>query len=339
MRTRIEKFEMKYGYFLPNEYKEFIKKFGGDTQFGSCRFEYTENIVNNLLRIPGKMNFNLLPFGDIGNGDYYCFYKYGAGIDDYYVGIWLHETRNFILLASSFKSFLFKCMLDDIMSINLIQDDEDYGITSDEILYRARILKDEYGFDFDKAMKLQSELDYHKLMVEFDNRAIQSLCYLGRHYLFDNFKDARGYLEKVIQTVPYYTAPYYILGKHYLLSGKNYKSYFKNALKTSLDLTGFSYWEEDFIEIPEDVHREILIYLEEEIKYDPYDAEYRIYLAKNYVKQNEYDKAIIEYNNALYCTEDKELIKAILINAHKDTVEGGLLYLSRLIESDLKHLR
>ncbi|SEF51320.1 SMI1 / KNR4 family (SUKH-1) [Caloramator fervidus] len=336
MKTRLEKFEMKYGYFLPNDFKRFIKKFGGDVQFGSCRFEYVENMVNNLLRIPGKMNFHLFPFGDVGNGDYYCFYKYGPKVEDYFVGIWLHETRNFIILASDFISFMYKCALDDIMSVNLIQDDFDYGITSEEILSRVNILSKEYGFNVEKIKQVQNEVDYHKFMIEYDEKSIQSLCYLGRYYINENTKEAKLYLEKVIDIFPYYTAPYYILGQYYLLKGNDFKDYFKKGLNTSLDLTGFSYWEEDYIEIPEDVHREMLLYLEDEFK-DPYDAEYRLYLARKYSKQGEYEKAMIEYNNVLYCTEDKDIIKETLKSAHKDSLQGGLLYLSKIIENDLKY--
>ncbi|KRQ87981.1 hypothetical protein ABG79_00146 [Caloramator mitchellensis] len=350
MRTRFEKFEMKYGYFLSEEFKKFMQKFGGDTQFGSCRFEYSENIANNLLRVPGKMNINLLPFGDIGNGDYYCFYKYGPRKEEYYIGIWLHETRNFIVLASNFKSFMYKCLLDDIMSLNLIEDDSEYGITSDEILYRINVLSEEFGFDVEKAMLCDNEYNYHKFLVEYDNKAIQSLCFLGKKMIENNEKNGKKALEKVINEMPIYTAPYYILGKHNEILSGSYEKMYLQGLKTSLDLTGFSYWEEDFIEIPEDVHREMLFFIDEEknkeflkeyylLDKDPYDAEVRLKLAKKYVKQGEYEKAVVEYNNALYCNEDKEFAREILKIALNDVCDGGLLYLKNIIENDLKFLR
>ena len=64
-------------------------------------------MISNIVRIYGKMDFHLFPFGFVGNGDYYCFYKYWENREDYFVGIWLHETNNFVVLCKTFKAFMY----------------------------------------------------------------------------------------------------------------------------------------------------------------------------------------------------------------------------------------
>ncbi|QCX34615.1 SMI1/KNR4 family protein [Caloramator sp. E03] len=354
-KIRFEKFEMKYGNYLPDDFKKFILKFGGDAQFGSCRFEYPENIINNLIRIPGEMDFHLIPFGDIGNGDYYCFYKYGASANDYFIGIWLHETRNFVILASTFKSFIYKCLLDDYLSTLIPNDslsESENAISCEESLTRCRILSEEYNFDFSKVKNMKNEFDYHKFMVEYDNRAIQSLCFVGKSLI--KKRDSKGFniLEKVMEQCWFYTAPYYLIGKIHYNSGKDYNTYFKKALNTSLGITGYSYWEEDYLEIPMDVHREMALLIDDTLKKsdnfiekkiyegeDPYDYNLRLSCAREYIKINDYAKAMVEYNNALYCCEDKSAIKEILKEAYNAAKDGGFLYLIGIIESDIRKIR
>lgn len=229
-KVRFEKFEMKYGSYLPEDFKKFMLKFGGDTQFGSCRFEYPENIINNLIRIPGKMDFHLIPFGDIGNGDYYCFYKYGSVADEYYIGIWLHETRNFVILTSNFRSFIYKCLLDDYLSTLIPNDslsESENAISCEESLLRCRLLSEEYNFDLNKVKNMKNEYDYHKFMIEYDSKAIQSLCFVGKSLI--KKKDPKGFniLENVINYCWFYTAPYYLIGKALYNLGKDCNAYFK----------------------------------------------------------------------------------------------------------------
>ncbi|MCX7694493.1 MAG: SMI1/KNR4 family protein [Caloramator sp.] len=352
-KGRLEKFEMKYGYFLPNEYKQFIYKFGGDVQFGSCRFEYPENIAANILRIPGKMDFRLLPFGDISNGDLYCFYKYGPEVNDYFIGLYLHETSNFVILSSNFESFLYRCMLDDYFaSINGIDEYsfEENISASNECIERCNILSKEYGFDLNEVKQYKTELDYHRLMVNRDKRAVQSLCYLGKYYLENgDFKKGVGYINMVIKTCSNYFAPYYILGRHLIFSGKmDGYAYLKKSLKKSLCLTGYSYWQEDFIDIPEDAHREVALFIEDMYDYDdllegrlmrgidPYDAKLRKILAEEYLNRGRYKNALEECANALYCSDnDKD---EILNLALKVTKASGDTYLTKIIENDIKNL-
>ncbi|GFR35415.1 SMI1/KNR4 family protein [Thermobrachium celere] len=353
MKNRLEKFEMKYGYFFPKEYKEFIYKFGGDSQFGSCRFEYPENIAANILRIPGKMDFRLVPFGDISNGDLYCFYRYGPEIEDYFIGLYLHETGNFVILASNFKSFMYRCMLDDYFaSINANEDlsFEDNLSASFECLERCEILSKEFGFNLDEIKQYRSELDYHNLMIKKDGKAVQSLCYLGKYYLEkEDYKKGFYYINKAIKTYNNYFAPYYILGKHLLLLGKiDGYTYLKRAIKRSLSLTGYSYWQEDFIDIPEDAHRDVALYLEDMFDYDdllerklmrgadPYDIKLRMAIAKEYYKIGKYKHAIEECCNALYCSRGNSI--EVLEFALELSKVSGDSYITKIIENDIKNL-
>lgn len=354
-RPRFEKFEMKYGYYFPEEYKSFMLKYGGDTQFGSCRFEYPDNIINNIVRIPINMDFHLIPFGDIGNGDYYCFYRYGIENSDYFIGIWLHETRNFVVLASNFKSFLYKCMLDDYLSTVIPNEEltENEGaLSSTESIERCRILSSDFGYDFEKVKKMKDEFDYHRLMIEYDERALQSLCFMGKSLI--KRKDKRGFdlLLRASSVYSYYTAPYYLTGRALLDAGKDPKEYFLKALRTSLVLTGYSYWEEDYLEIPEDVHREIALYVDGDLKNssgiieesiysgrDPYDFELRLEAARQYSMEKRYNDAMIEYNNAIFCCEDKAAAREILKESLKDAREGGFYHLTGIIEHDIRIIK
>lgn len=353
--AKFEKFEMKYGYLLPKEFKYFMLKHGGDSQFGSCRFEYPDNIINNLLRLPGDMDFHLVPFGDIGNGDYYCFYRYGENIDDYYVGIWLHETHNFVILASTFKSFMYKCLLDDFLSmIDPIEDlsDEEIQMANLESMERGMELSEEFGFDIEKVKKMKDEVDYHKLMIKYDDKAVQSLCYIGK-WMF-NIDKNKGlfYLKKAYDACKYYTAPYYIAGEMLADDEQESIHFLTKSLKTSLVLTGFSYWQEDFLEIPEDVHREVALILDDELKdskdafgkrlymgEDPYSVELRMDMARRYSKMELYDMSINEYNNALYCAEDNQTKKEILKEALGVIDFSGMYFLKKIVEYDIRRLK
>ncbi|MCX7951474.1 MAG: SMI1/KNR4 family protein [Clostridiales bacterium] len=354
VRQRFEKFEMKYGYYLPDEYKKFIYKFGGDSQFGSCRFEYPENIIANILRIPGKMDFRLIPFGDIGNGDYYCFYRYGMSRDDYFIGIYLHETSNFVILSSDFKSFLYRCMLDDYFASISHNDELSFNENieaTEESLYRCNVLSKEYGFNLDEAKKYKSEFDYHSLMIKKDDKAMQSLCFLGKYYLEKGqYKLGIKYINKAIKTYRKYLAPYYILGRYLLLMEGDVDGYryLKSALKSSLVLTGYSYWQEDYIDIPDDVHREVALFVDDmldekdilESKFikgnDPYNSELRKQIAQEYYRVGKYKEALDECSNALFCNEEDE---ETLFLAHKIANDLGEVYLTKIIEQDIKKIK
>jgi hypothetical protein len=355
--VRFEKFEMKYGCYLPEDFKRFMINHGGDVQFGSCRFEYPVNIINNIIRIPGKMDFHLIPFGDVGNGDYYCFYKYGEHSEDYFVGIWLHETGNFVILASSFKGFMYKCALDDYLSTIIPNEDfsvEENILFSSESVERCENLSKEFEFNLENIKGMENENDYHKLMVKYDDKAIQSICFLGVSLI--NKRDIRGesYLDNATKIYPPYSAPYYLLGKAMfdIDNKKDGIDLYLKALRGSLILTGYSYWEEDFLEIPEDVHREMALLVDESLKdskdfferriyngVDPYDYEFRLELARGYVTNNNYAMAMIEYNNAIFCSENKEITKDILKEAMEKSIAGGLYFLTGLIEQDIRKFR
>lgn len=353
-KIRFEKFEMKYGNFLPEDFKEFMNRNGGDFQFGSCRFEYPDNIINNLIRIPGKMDFRLIPFGDVGNGDYYCFYKYGPLADECYVGLWLHETSNFVVLASGFTSFMYKCLLDDYFSTIIPNDDlssDENVFYNEESIQRCLELSYELKFDFDKVKKIKNENDYHRLMVEYDPKAIQSLCYVGKHMVRKKDRAGMEYLSKAIQYCPWYTAPYFIAGKN-KIDGENNLDYFIKGLHSSLILTGYSYWEEDYLDIPEDVHRELVLYIYEKLENsedyllnriiegeDPYDYNFRLELARKYMEIKEGEKAVNEYSNAIFCCDEESILKDIVKEALECSKESNLVYLSGIIEHDLKALR
>lgn len=350
-RNKVEKFEMKYGYFLPEDFKDFIEKFGGNCTFGSCSFDYREDVTNNFIRSSGKMDFHLVPFGMVGNGDYYCFYRFSEKKEDYFIGIWLSETRNFVILCKTFKSFIYRCALDDFFATIISHDNLSFKESvkiSEESLKKCYEICGIYGFDIEKIKRIKSQLDYHKLMVEFDESAIQSLCYLGKYYLNINREKAFGYFKRVKSICPTYTAPYYILGKYYMGKGmRECREEFKKGLKSSLIFTGFSYWEEDFIDIPEDVHRSMLSWLnmlnkDENIIFidkDPYNTILRLEIAQKFRKQSKYKEALTEYANAIYCCEDNTLCKDILREALVCSKESGELYLVKLIEYDIKLLK
>lgn len=345
-KLKFEKFEMKYGYFLPDDFKSFMNKFGGGCYFGSCSFEYLTNMISNTVRIYGKMDFHLFPFGFVGNGDYYCFYKYGENREDYFVGIWLHETNNFVILCKTFKAFIYRCVLDDYFSTIVTESEvcaEDAKILEKESLERCYILSKEYKFDFEKIKKIESQNDYHKLMVEYDPFALQSLCYLGKSYLENNNEIGIEYLNQAKKICSYYMAPYYILGNYYSIKDKTkMKSELLEGIQTSLSLTGYSYWEEDYIDIPKNAHENIATFLKnEKIYIDPdiYDYNFRLKIANEFKNKKMYKEALREYANALYCSEDYYINKDILEKSLKCCIEGGINYLSKIIQYDIKFLK
>jgi hypothetical protein len=346
---------MKYGYYFPEDFKNFMYKFGGDTQFGSCRFEYIDTITSNLLRSPGDMDFHLVPFGDVGNGDFYCFYRYGMKTDEYFIGIWLHETGNFVILTSNFKGFMYKCMLDDYLSTVIPNDElseEECAMAYNESMERCKILVDEFGFDFEKVNKLKDEFDYHRLMAEYDEKAMQSLCYIGKNLLKRSNVEGFRFLDRAKEVFPLYTAPYYLSARALMNLGEDSRKMLLKAINTSLFMTGYSYWEEDYLEIPEDVHREITLYAEGYLKYfpgylekrlangdDPYDYTLRLELANNYREKRNYERAMLEYSNSFFCCEDKDGLKSIMEDALICAKEAGMYYITGIIEHDMRAIR
>lgn len=124
--------------------------------------------------------------------------------------------------------------------------------------------------------------------------------------------------------------------------------YLKSALKSSLVLTGYSYWQEDYIDIPDDVHREVALFVDDmldekdilESKFikgnDPYNSELRKQIAREYYKVGKYKEALDECSNALFCNgEDEET----LFLAHKISNDLGEVYLTKIIEQDIKKIK
>ena len=72
---------------------------------------------------------------------------------------------------------------------------------------------------------------------------------------------------------------------------------------------------------------------------DPYDYEFRLELARDYATNNNYNMAMMEYNNAIFCCENKEFIKEILKEAMEKSIAGGLYFLTGLIEQDFRKFR
>jgi hypothetical protein len=142
------------------------------------------------------------------------------------------------------------------------------------------------------------------------------------------------------------------MGKIYISLGKDNREFYSDALRTSLVSTGYSYWQEDHLEIPEDIHREIALFMDSELeKYggylekelfmgrDPYDCQLRYEIAKEHSLKRDYISALEEYNNALYCCDNKDTSREILKEAYRDAKNGGLNYLTNIIEHDLKIIR
>ena len=160
------------------------------------------------------------------------------------------------------------------------------------------------------------------------------------------------YLKKAYDACKYYTAPYYIAGRMLADDEQESIHFLTKSLKTSLILTGFSYWQEDFLEIPEDVHREVALILDDELKdsedafekrlymgEDPYSVELRMDMARKYSKMKLYDMSINEYNNALYCAEDKQTKKEILKEALDVINFSGMYFLKKIVEYDIRRLK
>ena len=48
---------------------------------------------------------------------------------------------------------------------------------------------------------------------------------------------------------------------------------------------------------------------------------------------------MIEYNNAIFCCENKESLKDILKEAMEKSISGGFYFLTGLIEQDIRKFR
>ena len=199
---------------------------------------------------------------------------------------------------------------------------------------------------------MKNEFDYHRLMVEYDEGSLQSLCYLGRYFI--KRRDIRGFdfLEEAMSRCSFYTAAFYIMARAMLSIGRSGKEYFQKALKTSLVLTGYSYWQEDYLDIPEDVHREMSLFIDKFLEDsedflerslyiggDPYDYKLRIELARRFTEESRYEEAMIEYNNAIFSSKDKSECKEILKEALISAKKGELNYLVGILEHDIKLIR
>jgi hypothetical protein len=175
---------------------------------------------------------------------------------------------------------------------------------------------------------------------------------VGKYLIKNGDKSGFDFLEQGRKVYSFYSAPYYLTGKALMSINKDPKDVFIKALKTSLVLTGYSYWEEDYLEIPEDLHREITLYVDKDLEnssdyleeslyngQDPYSHELRLEMAKLYASEHKYHNSMIEYSNALFCCEDKSIAKEILKEALETAKEGGINYLVGIIEHDIRILK
>lgn len=359
MNLRFEKFERKFNFILPDSYRILVTEMGDGYAIGNCEFFPAIDFINNNLRLGGAMEVGLFPFGGLGNGDCFCFLKYGENPGEYYIVLWLSETYNYVILNSTFDNFIYNCAVQEYKAL-LFPDEymadgtrEEY----EECIERINSICSLFDFDLDTIEKARNEDDLNSLILSRDPFAVQLLCADGEKLLEKDFKTGRERLKRAMMFSPEYMAPYYILGKFLLERDRKegVKLLFRGA-STPLAASGFSYWDEDNLNIPQNVMEEIFDllaenknllpdecrespYMEFIEKHEPYSPDFRFVLAQKYLNDGDYECAIRELNNVLMLSPDKQLkikILNILIPVYEKT---GLVWASGVCRKDIKYIK
>lgn len=359
MGIRFEKFERKYNFQIPDSYRLLVTELGDGYTIGNCEFYPACDFLDNNLRLGGAMEAGLFPFGGLGNGDCFCFLKYGENPGEYYIVLWLSETYNYVILNSTFDNFIYNCLIQEYKAI-LFPDEymaegtrEEY----EECIDKINSVSSLFDFDLGFIETARSEDDLNTLILNRDPFAVQLLCMEGKRLVEkDNIKGQK-LLERAIYFSSEYTAPYYILGKYLLDKNKEeaLNLLFK-ASATPVAASGCSYWDEDDIGIPQNVLEEVFSIiidnqdiLPEECRNSayfnfirqmrPYDDAFRFVLAEKHINDEDYNNAIKELNNVLILTDDNKLKIKILEMLIPIYEKAGCGWACGVCRKDIKYIK
>lgn len=359
MNLKFEKFERKYNFNLPDSYRILVTDMGDEYTIGNCEFFPVDDFINNNLRLGGAMDVGLFPFGGLGNGDCFCFLKYGENLGEYYIVLWLSETYNYVILNSTFDNFLYNCVIQEYKTV-LYPDEYMAEGTQDEYeesINKINAICSLFDFDLERIEKARDEKSLDALLLLRDPFAVQLVCGAGGNLLSKGDERGIDYLNKAVLFCPNYAAPYYILGKYLLDKDKPnaLKLLFKGAM-TPLAASGYSYWEEDNIGVPSNVMDEIfdiLIHNEDSLpdEYrnstymnfikvgEPYNDSFRFVLSEKYIKDEDYRSALRELNNVLLLTGDLKLKIKILEMLIPVYEKVGYVWASCVCRKDIRYIK
>lgn len=360
MNYRFEKFERKYNFQLPDSYKLFITELGDGYILGNCEFYSATDFIDNNLRLGGAMDARLFPFGGLGNGDCFCFLKYGDNPEEYYVVLWLNETYNYVILNSTFDNFIYNCMLQEYKALLYPEEYMAEGTKDEyeECIDRINSVSSLFDFDLETVENAKDEQALNSLLLQRDPSAVQLLCIEGRSLLQSEDPEGEKYIERAMCFSPNYAAHYYILGKYLFDKGMKeeaLKLLFK-ATSAPLAASGYSYWDEDDAGVPENVMDEVFeiiaanasllsedtrksTYMDFILRGKPYDPDFRYILAEKYLNDGELSNCIREFNNVLILTEDFKLKITILEKLMPIYEREGLVWASAVCRKDIKYIK
>jgi hypothetical protein len=359
MNLRFEKFERKFNFSLPDSYRILVTELGNGYAIGNCEFFPAGDFLNNDLRLGGGMEVGLFPFGGLGNGDCFCFLKYGENPGEYYIVLWLSETYNYVILNSTFDNFIYNCVIQEYKAL-LYPDEYMAEGTREEYedsIDRINTICSLFDFDIEAIEKVTDEEGLDALILARDPFAVQLLCAEGGRLLDSDFRGAEERLRRAIMFSPEYAAPYYLLGKHLIEEDRSeaLRLLFKASM-TPVAASGYSYWDEDNIGVPRNVmdevfeilisYREILpeefkntAYMGFIEKGEPYNPAFRFVLAEKYINDQDYFGAIRELNNVLILTDDMQLKIKILNMLIPIYEKAGLVWASAVCRKDIKYIK
>jgi len=360
MRHRFEKFEIKYNFQLPDSYRLLVTELGDGYTIGNCEFFPAADFIDNNLRMGGAMDVSLFPFGGLGNGDCFCFLKYGESPGEYYVVLWLSETYNYVILNSTFDNFIYNCLIQEYKALLFPEEYMAEGRREEyeECIEKINNVSGLFDIDLGVIEDAKDEKSLNDLILKRDPFAVQLLCIEGNKLLVDgDTKLGKEYLNRAIGFSPSYSAPYYTLGKYLLDEDKKEAlSILFEGAQTPVAASGYSYWDEDDIGIPRFVLNEIFslicenedmllpeckdsIFMEFIRQGRPYDPSFRFLLVEKYLNMGDYNNCIKELNNTLMLTDDHKLKIKILDMLIPVYEKSGLVWASSVCRKDMKYIK